>query len=123
MTRYAAPDTTQGEIAEVWRACGWTVHDLHDAARVFKFTYHGVTHAGGLPDLLATLGPCHVWVEVKTKEGRLEAVQVAFGEMAQEGGEWWTCERDAEEALAEAQWYRDLALRAMREIRRETHGG
>ena len=123
VTRYAAPDTTQAGIAEVWRACGWTVHDLHDAARVFKFTYHGVTHAGGLPDLLATLGPCHVWVEVKTPTGRLEAVQVAFQDMVQEGGEWWTVERDADEALAEAQWYRNLALVAMRESRRETHGG
>jgi hypothetical protein len=123
MTKYAAPDSTQGEIAEVWRRCGWIVHDLHDAARVFKFTYQGETHAGGLPDLLATLGPCHVWIEVKTPTGRLEPAQVAFGEMAQEGGEWWTVELSADEALFEAQYYRDLALLMMRLLRREQHGG
>ena len=119
MTKYAPPDQTQGEIAEVWRRCGWSVHDLHDAARVFRFTYQGVTHAGGLPDLLATLGPCHVWVECKTPEGGLEPVQRAFRDMVIEGGEWWTCERDAEAALMEAQYYRDLALLVMQVFRRE----
>ena len=119
MTRYAPPDQTQGEIAEVWRRCGWTVLDLHDAARVFRFTYQGVTHAGGLPDLLCTLGPCHVWVEVKTPTGRLEPAQVAFGEMARENGEWWTVERDRETATQEAQFYRDWALVMMRTLRRE----
>ena len=119
MTRYAAPDTTQGEIAEVWRRCGWTVHDLHDAARVYRFEWRGASHAGGLPDLLCTLGPCHVWIECKTEAGGLEPVQKAFRDMAIEGGEWWTCERNEEEALIDAQWYRDQALVVMRMIRRE----
>ena len=119
MTRYAPPDTTQGEIAEMWRRCGWIVHDLHNAAASYRFEYQCVPHAGGLPDLLCTLGPCHVWVEVKTPSGRLEAVQEAFRDMVSEGGEWWACERDADAALMEAQYYRDLALLVMRVFRRE----
>lgn len=120
MTKYAHPDQTQGEIAEVWRACGWAVLDLHNAATSFRFEWRGVTHAGGLPDLLCTLGPCHVWVECKTPEGGLEAVQVAFAEMVRENGEWWTIERDRETATQEAQFYRDWALVMMRTLRRET---
>lgn len=118
MLTYAPPDATQGEIAEMWEMCGWTVHDLHNAASAYRFVWHAASHAGGLPDLLCTLGPCHVWVEVKTKEGRLEPAQVAFGERAQESGEWWTVERDAEAALMEAQWYRDQALLVMRVFRK-----
>lgn len=119
MPRFTAADMTQAEIAAVWSACGWTIVDLHNAATSFRFEWRGAIHAGGLPDLLCTLGPCHVWVEVKTKEGRLEPVQEVFRDMVIEGGEWWTCERDADEALMEAQYYRDLALLVMRLFRRE----
>ena len=121
MPTYAPPDATQGEIAEMWERCGWIVHDLHDAAKVYRFVWHGATHAGGLPDLLATMGPCHVWIEVKTKEGQVRPAQVAFGDRALEGGEWWTVERDAEAALMEAQYYRDLALLVMK-VFRKGHG-
>ena len=114
MSTYSAPDATQGEIAEVWRRCGWIVHDLHNAAASFRFAWRGVTHSGGLPDLLATLGPCHVWIECKTPRGQVAPAQRAFGERALDGGEWWVVERGAGDALAEAQMYRDRALGVMR---------
>ena len=103
-------DSTQDQIAEAWRACGFWVLDLHNAAGTFAFEHEGERVHGGIADLLALRGELAIWIECKAKEGRLEPAERAFQMECEAWGCPYLIEACVEQALQEAQQWRNRSI-------------